>query len=99
MWILIEFIITGIIFFAVGYFSWWLTEKDKVPNFLDFKPFSCRLCLNFWLLVAIYIALGISFNLWVMLIAGVILAILNAIAMWVNQRNKTIKLEDYDKMD
>ena len=98
MWILFEFILTGIIFFAVGYFSWWFTEKDKVPNFLDFRPFSCRLCLNFWLLVAIYVALGISFNLWVMLIAGVILAILNAIAMWVNQRNKTIKLEDYDKI-
>lgn len=95
MWILFQFIITGIVFFTVGYFSWWFTEKKTTPKFLDFKPFSCRLCLNFWALVAIYVAIGISFKLWVMLIAGVILAILNAIAMWVNQKSKTIKIEDY----
>lgn len=96
MWILFQFIITGIIFFGVGYFSWWFTEKDKVPKFLEYKPFQCRLCLAFWLLVAIYVALGISFNLWVMLIAGVILAILNAIAMWVNQKNRTVSITDFE---
>ena len=89
---LIQFILVGIIFFSTEYFSWWFTEKGKVPEFLQYKPFQCRLCLTFWLLVAIYLVLGISFKLWIVLISGIILAILNAIAMYINQRNKTIKL-------
>ena len=89
---LFQFIGVIIIFLLSNWFTWWFTEKGNVPDFLDFKPFSCRLCLTFWLLVGIYIAIGISFKLWVVLIAGVLLAILNALAMWVNQKNKTIKI-------
>lgn len=94
MWLLIEFIAVFLIFLIVSYFTWWFTEKDNVPEFLEYKPFQCRLCLTFWLLVGIYIAIGISFKLLIVLIAGVILAILNAIAMWVHQKNNTIKIED-----
>lgn len=94
MEILFEFILVGIIFFTTVYFSWWFTEKDNVPEFLNYQPFSCQCCLTFWLLVMIYVALGISFKLWIVLIAGIILAILNAIAMKVNQINKTVKIED-----
>ena len=89
---LLQFVAVLLIFLAISYFTWWFTEKDNVPEFLQYKPFQCRLCLTFWLLVAIYIALGISFKLWIVLIAGVLLAILNAIAMYVNQKNKTIKI-------
>ena len=92
MYYLFQFIGVFILFMLANWFTWWFTEKDNVPEFLDFKPFSCRLCLTFWLLVGISIAIGISFKLWVVLIAGVILAILNAGAMWVNQKNKTIKI-------
>lgn len=92
MYLLFQFILVGIIFFGVGYFSWWFTEKDNVPEFLEYRPFQCRLCLTFWLLVAIYLVLGVSFKLWVVLISGIILAILNAIAMYINQKNKTIKI-------
>jgi len=95
MEILIQFIAVFIIFLVVSYFTWWFTEKDNVPEFLEYKPFQCRLCLTFWLLVGIYIAIGISFKLWVVLITGVILAIMNAIAMWVNQKNRTIKISDF----
>lgn len=98
MYLLFQFIGVFIIFFITGYFTWWFTEKDHVPEFLEYKPFQCRLCLTFWLLVGIYIALGISFKLWVVLIAGCILAILNALAMWVNQKYNTISIEEYDKL-
>lgn len=93
MFILMQFIITVVVFFAVGYFSWAITEKKRnIPEFLEYKPFECRTCLNFWLLTGIYIALGVSFKWYILLIAGIILAILNAIAMVINQKNKTIKL-------
>lgn len=97
MEVLIQFIAVGIIFFIVNYFTWRFTEKDNVPEFLDYKPFKCRLCLTFWLLVGIYIAFGISFKLWVVLIAGIILAGLNAIAMKVHQKNNTVRIEDFEE--
>lgn len=92
MYLFIQFITVFIIFIAINYFAWWFTEKNTVPEFLAYKPFECRLCLTFWSLIGIYAAIGISFKLWVVLITGVVLAILNAIAMIINQRNKTIKV-------
>lgn len=95
MCLLLQFIGVFILFILTNWFTWWFTEKDNVPDFLDYKPFKCRLCLTFWLLVGIYIAVGISYNLWIVVIVGIILAILNAAAMWYNQKNKTIKIEDF----
>ena len=97
MYLLFEFIAVFIIFFVINYFTWWFTEKDNVPEFLEYKPFQCRLCLTFWLLTGVYIAIGVSFKLWIVLIAGIILAILNALAMWVNQKQNTIRIEDFDE--
>lgn len=99
MGVLIQFIAVGIIFFIVSYFTWWYTEKEHTPEFLNYRPFSCRLCATFWLLTGIYIALGISFKLWVVLIAGCVLAGLNAIAMKVHQKNNTVRIEDFDNFD
>lgn len=95
MYYLLQIIGIFIIFMLTNWFSWWFTEKGNVPDFLDYKPFSCRLCLTFWLLVGISIAIGISFKLWLVLIAGIVLAILNAGAMWINQKNRTIKISDF----
>lgn len=97
MYLLFQFIIVFIIFIAVSYFTWWFTN-GHVPEFMDYKPWKCNLCLSYWLLTGIYVALGVSFELWVVLIAGVILAALNAIAMKVNQKNKTISINDFDKI-
>ena len=98
MYLLFQFIGVFIIFFIINYVVWYITEKDKVPEFLQYKPFICRLCATLWTLVTVYIAIGISFKLWVVLIAGCILAIMNALAMWINQKNRTIKIEDYEKL-
>ena len=95
MYLLFQFIGAFIIFFIINYVVWYITERDKVPEFLQYKPWSCRLCATLWTLVTVYIAIGISFKLWVVLITGVILAIMNAIAMWVNQKNRTIKISDF----
>jgi len=95
MYLLFQFIGAFIIFFIINYVVWYITERDKVPEFLQYKPWSCRLCATLWTLVTVYIAIGISFKLWVVLIAGLILAILNAGAMWVNQKNRTIKISDF----
>lgn len=93
---LIQFVLVLVIFLAVSYAAWYVTEKDKVPIYLDYKPFQCRLCLTTWSLAAIYIALGVSFHLWILLIVGLIITVLNAIALIINQKEKTISLSDFD---
>jgi len=93
---LIQFVLVLVIFLAVSYAAWYVTEKNKVPSYLDYRPFSCRLCLTTWSMAAVYIAIGVSFEWWVLLIVGLIVTVLNAIAMFVHQKNNTIRLEDYD---
>ncbi len=92
--LLIQFILVLVIFLAISYGAWYVTEKDKVPIYLDYKPFQCRLCLTTWSLAAVYIAIGVSFKWWVLLITGIIVTILNAIALIINQKEKTESIYD-----
>lgn len=95
MYILLQFIIVLIIFLSISYVAWYIIEKDKVPEFLDYRPFSCHICLTTWSLAAVYIALGISFKWWVLLIVGLVVTALNTIALIINQKEKTISIEEY----
>ena len=87
------------IFLAVSWFSWWLTEaRDEfTPKCLNYPPFSCRTCLTFWLLLTCYIAAAFALSSWLIGISGTILAILNAIAMKVYQKNNTVSLNENEQ--
>ena len=89
---LIEFIILFTIFFTVNYGAYWFTEVRGVPRWLEYKPFECRMCLTFWSLIAIYSAIWLSFACLIIGIGGILLASMNALAMYIDQRNKTIKI-------
>ena len=92
MIILLQALAALIIFFAVNYGAYWLTEVKGLPAWLQYKPFECRMCLTFWSLMGIYITLWLSFSCLYIAIYGILLAILNAIAMWIDQKDKTVKL-------
>lgn len=92
MIILLQALAALIIFFAVNYGAYWLTEVKGLPAWLQYKPFECRMCLTFWSLMGIYITLWLSFSCLYIAIYGCMLAILNAIAMHIDQKDKTIKL-------
>jgi hypothetical protein len=80
------------LFIPIRWFTWKITEVWGLPEWLDYKPFNCKLCLTFWSLLAAYLSIGLIFQAYITLIGGIVLAILNAIAMWIDQRNKTIKI-------
>lgn len=82
------------IFILVKWLTYKITDVWGLPVWLDYKPFNCYLCLTFWTLLATYLTVGLIFNLPITLYGGIAMAVLNAIAMWVNQKNKTIKIED-----
>lgn len=92
MIILLQIILILAVFIPVRYAAWKITEEWGVPEWINYKPFNCRLCLTFWLLIGSYIALGLSFSCLYTMVGGIILAIMNALAMWIDQRNKTIKI-------
>lgn len=93
MAILFEFIIMVVIFLVINYMGYWITEVKGLPEWLDYKPFICRLCLTFWLLIGVYTVIWLSFSCLYMGIGGIILAMLNALAMWIDQKQKTIHLD------
>ena len=79
-------------YFAVIPIVFYFTEVKQLPEWLRFPPFNCRKCLTFWTLIGISLVIGLSFELYWFMGTGIVLAILTAIAMTVEQKNKTIKL-------
>ena len=89
---LFDIITVFVIFFVVNYSAYYMTEVKTMPQWLQYKPWNCKLCLTFWSLVVSYLTVGLIFNLPITLYGGIALAILNALAMWIDQKNKTIKI-------
>ena len=96
---LIQILALFAVFFAVSYAAYWITEVKGLPQWLQYKPFECRLCLTFWSLITIYTTIWLSFHCLYIGIGGIMLAILNALAMWIDQKNKTVKIENYDDFE
>lgn len=90
--IFIQFVLMMMAFFVVKYAAYVMTEEIGMPRWLNFKPFNCNKCLSTWTLAGVYTVLGLSFDWYYLMIGGIILAILNGIAMEIDQRNKTIKI-------
>lgn len=89
---LLQIILVGALFLPVKMLTYKITDEWGLPKWLDYKPFNCYLCLTFWSLLAVYLTIGLIFNLKITLFIGVIIAVLNAIAMYIDQKNKTIKI-------
>ena len=87
------------ILFAVIPTTFYITEKKGLPEWLNFKPWNCWICCTFWSLIVIYATLGFAFNSYIIGIGGTLLAILNAIAMKINQKEKTESVFDERKIN
>lgn len=92
MEVIFEFVLMLVIFFTVNYGVYWLTEVHGMPEWLQYKPWVCRLCLTFWTLIGIYTAIWLGLACLYTAIGGYMIASMNALAMWIDQRNKTIKI-------
>lgn len=91
---ILQILLVIFIFLVVKYLTWKTIEDWGIPRWLDYKPFSCYLCFTFWSLLSVFLAIGCVFKFYVTLVVGLVLTVLNAIAMWIDQKNKTIKIED-----
>lgn len=87
-----------VIFLGTKYMTYNITEVWGLPKWLQYKPFACNTCLTFWSLVAIYTTLLIIGYTWLG-ISGLIMAVLNAIAMYIDQRKKTVDVNEYHVED
>lgn len=90
-----EFIGFFVVYLVIIYLAYYVTEVKRLPEWLQFPPMDCRKCLSTWSVLGVSLVIGISFGWYVFLITGVIMAILTGISMHINEKNKTIKLEDF----
>lgn len=89
---ILQVILILAMFILIRWFAWKVTEVWGLPEWLQYKPWNCKICLTFWSLLATYISIGLIFNLYITLIGGIALAIMNALAMLIDQKNKTVKI-------
>lgn len=95
---ILQILVTFIIFFLTAFVSWLTTEKWTMPHWLQYQPFSCRICQNFWLNVFAYVGIYLIYGWKITLILGLILTVLNTIAQKVDQKQKTVDINTY-KLD
>ena len=91
---ILQLILVIAIFIPIKWICYKITEVWGLPTFLDYMPYSCRKCLSFWSLLAFYLSVGLVFHLYITMAVGAILTILDVIAVMVDQKNKTIRIED-----
>lgn len=94
---ILQLLLTLVIFIGVKYLVWYVTEgRPCIPRFLEYAPWSCRLCLGFWLPMAIFLSSGIIANLWITMAVGVLLTILDTIAFKIHIKNNTVSTKDIE---
>ena len=89
---ILQVILILAMFILIRWFAWKVTEVWGLPEWLQYKPWNCKICFTFWSLLFSYLAVGLIFNLPITLYGGIALAIMNALAMWIDQKNKTVKI-------
>lgn len=92
----LQTILVLIIFIITKYLAWKVTEEDRIPMFLHYEPYICYRCASFWSLMALFAACGLLCHLWVTMAVGGVLTVLDTIAVVIDQKNKTVKIENYD---
>lgn len=91
---IIEFIIAFIIYFTIVMSAYYATEVKRLPEWLQFPPFDCRKCLTFWSNFTAGLVIGLSFSLYITMITVFVMATLTAISMHIDQKRKTIKIDN-----
>lgn len=77
--------------FASIYIGWVLLEKNYYPNLfpcLKYKPWNCRTCFTTWLMLGLFIIEALLLSSWIYGIVGLIITILNGIALKIDELEK-----------
>lgn len=83
----------------IGYFlGYFLTERYNLNRYdvFRFKAFECRPCLSFHISWVTSTFISLLLNDWVMVLIGIAFALMLWLGLYIDQRNKTISLEDYE---
>ena len=84
----IQYIGAFALFFLINWLVWLVVEKwQLVPEWLEYKPFICRTCATFWVLISVAAGLALL-GQWVGCVALSMLAVANLAAMLINDRNQ-----------
>lgn len=65
-----------------------LPECVKLPCWLDFKPFNCRLCLTTWTCAVLQTLIAIFIGGWLYFVGGVIASIVLFILIWREEKKQ-----------
>lgn len=98
---ILQTILVLIIFFPTKWLCYKITEEWMLPEWLRYEPYECRKCLSFWSLTALFLSSGLLCHLWITMAVGLILTVLDTVAVIIDQKKKTkkVKIEIYKEGD
>lgn len=70
----IKIVLFFVVYVVAFFIGWWIPEKMVSPwGLFDVYPWKCRKCLTTWMMVALYIGIGLMVNWW-FIIFGLIIS-------------------------
>ena len=93
---LLQIVLVLIIFFTIKLSTWKVTEEIGLPPFLRYEPWICFKCLSFWSLISIFLVCGLICHLWITMTVGILLTVLDTVALIIHQKNNTVSINDYE---
>ena len=96
--IAVKFLLLVISVFVGYIFGYIFTEtKFRLAKYriFQFKAFECRKCLSTHIAWVTSTFIALLFGDWIMLIIGLIFAGLLFLGLYIDEKSKTIKIEDY----
>lgn len=91
--IILKILLIFILFLSVELLSYKMTEKWNIPEFLDHKPYNCRKCNQFWLNIGCATSFLLLTHWYIPSIIWYILTVLETIALYIDEKNNTIKFD------
>lgn len=82
---ILQIVAPVIVFFYTKKTLYDIFDKIEIPPYLNFKPYNCLKCFQFWFLLSLSLSLMYILEIYVSPSILLVLAILDAIAMHINE--------------
>lgn len=85
--------------YTLGYIFTETKYRLAQLRFFQFTAFECRKCLSTHIAWVTSTFISLLFNDWVMLVIGILFAEMLFVGFYIDQKNKTVKIDLSDELD
>lgn len=96
---LMKVLLVVILFLITEYAAYVITEKVNLPEWINHKPFNCRVCCQFWANLLFCLAVFCGTRWTAPCLIWLVLTLLETAALKIDENNKYVSDDFYEDGD